>query len=907
MKERRPLSGTCELIQNSHTFQRGRIALLICVGILLSFLFLSRYPALLAEYVRASTSTLLDRDVGMLSKDAMLMTHNVKGSFELFLTASIDWFDTNKIGMTFGFFFSASILLLLEQSVFLRERGLKNGFQGVLSGLLLGMPLGVCTNCATPVALGLNKSGVSDDASFTTLIASPSLNPLGMGMLFFLFPFELGVMRIGLILGFLFLILPLLTRTFGGVTAPLFEVSKPDLKAKPSETWQESLTYCFKRYRYYLFYTFKQVLPAMVIMGLLGTLLLVIFPFQTFILKESTTLLDIILAGIIGTVLPVPMFVDLVIIFMLHSLGLSLAITVTLLLTMAPTSAFALYVMGKNTRWRLSLSIGVSIALLGIFSGIFIHYQQMALGDSNEQTEGFSPFKIIKTVPSKKAFDFDTFDTFFGSGVSVYDYNQDGQQDILLPGDHGARLYRNQGNMHFTDQTAGSGINGTLNTMAGIWGDYNNDGLADLYLVNYRGKDKKAESNRLYKNLGNGQFEEVTESMQLSAQDYSSSAAWADFDNDGDLDLFVTNYGRIWLDGGNAIHGESQTDRLYRNDGHKFTDITEEAGVGGVTVESNKLLEIDNDTIAANRGFSFQPVWFDFNNDNLMDLYISQDFGTGQLYQNKGDGTFKNVTKLKGLNIYGTGMGVSVTDINQDGFWDLLVSTGGANQLWVNQKGKYFSNEAEKYQIDDHHRFGWGVAQIDVENSMDQAYLVINGATAKGSQLNHYQQVIMEVNSQDKFFVKRKGSKNKSKFLAMDKKYGLYSDKIGRGLALGDLDNDGYVDMVVSNRDSQAQMVVYQNKTKSQGQGNHYLKIKLKGGEGINAMAVGTKVSLYIKGTVQHQLLSAGSSFLSQHSPVLTFGLGTHTLVDKIIISWPNGKQKTLHNIKGDQCLEVSV
>ena len=99
MKERRPLSGTCELIQNSHTFQRGRIALLICVGILLSFLFLSRYPALLAEYVRASTSTLLDRDVGMLSKDAMLMTHNVKGSFELFLTASIDWFDTNKIGI----------------------------------------------------------------------------------------------------------------------------------------------------------------------------------------------------------------------------------------------------------------------------------------------------------------------------------------------------------------------------------------------------------------------------------------------------------------------------------------------------------------------------------------------------------------------------------------------------------------------------------------------------------------------------------------------------------------------------------------------------------------------------------------------------------------------------------------
>lgn len=892
------MTAACEIIQTNQTFQRRRIALVFLLGVLVVFWAFSRYPDLIAEYVRASDNQLIERDVGVLSKDAMLITHNMTGPFEMFWRASLDWIDTNKIGMTFGFLFAAGILLLFEQSILIRQYATRSGIQGIFSGLLLGMPLGVCTNCATPVALGLNKSGVSDDASFTTLIASPSLNPIGIGIIFYMFPYEVGLLRIGVLLAFLFLLLPVLTRIFGHIPAPLFEVSPPLKKDDvSSETWQQSLRYCQQRYWFYLKYTFKQVLPLMLLMGLLSALLLVFFPLQNFMLGETVTIWHFILAGLFGTFLPVPMFVDIVLTFMFYQIGLPLGICVTLLLTMAPTSAFSLWVMGRSVGWRLSVAIAVSIASLGIFMGLIVQHHRMEMGVANTQVKKFKPFELIKTISSKAPFDFATFTTSFGSGVSVMDFNNDGLNDFFLAGNHGGRLYQNMGNMKFEEVTRQSGINGELDATAGIWGDYNNDGLMDLYVAHYRDKNGAPISNRLYKNIGNGKFINVTKGMNLMDSDLSSSAAWADYDGDGDLDLFVANYGKIWIHEGKAIHGESQRDKLYRNDGDKFTDVTLITGVGGTKHATEKLLEIDNKTLKANRGFTFQPIWFDFNNDNLPDLYITQDFGTGQLYQNKGDGTFKNVTQLMGLDVYGTGMGASVMDVNQDGFWDLFVSTGNKNQLWINHQGKAFTDKIDEYNMADKTRFGWGVAEIDIQNSMLPSVMVINGPTAKGGSLNFNQELLMKVNSINQLFVKQ----SDGSYTNLDKKYHVYDDAVGRGLAVGDLNNDGAVDMLISNRDDKAQMKLYKNTHK----GNHYLQLKLIGKGAVNKMAIGSRVSVYSQGKVQHQLLSAGSSFLSQNSQILTFGLGKAKTIDKVIITWPNGKRQTLKKVTSDQLLKI--
>lgn len=892
------MSDGCEVIQNSLTFQRKRIAILLLLGILFVFWIVSRYPALINEYTRASNGTLVEREVGVLSKDAMLATHNVTGPFDRLYTATIDWLDTNKIGMSFGFLFSAAILVLLEQSAKLRRSATRTGFRGVMSGLLLGMPLGVCTNCATPVALGLKKSGVSDDASFATLIASPSLNPIGLLMIYLIFPAQVWLIRLLIIMGFLFFILPFLTRRLGLQQPPLFEVETPDLQGGASESWQQSLYYCLGRFKHYLFFVVKQILPIMVLMGLLGVLLLVIFPLQNFLVGETLGSMDIVFAGIIGALLPVPMFVDIVMVFLFYSMGLPLSIVVTLLVTMAPISAFALYVMARNVNWKLSLAVGVIICCMGIMSGLTVQYLQEKSGVANVPTSNFDPFSVAKVVPPQAPFDEKSFQSFFGSGVSIVDYNNDGLDDIFLAGNAGARLFKNKGNMQFMDVTEQTKIAKDKDTMAGIWGDFNNDGWLDLYMVNYKDKKNQPQSNILYQNNGDGTFSDVTKKMHLFTNDLSSSAAWGDFDNDGDLDLFVSNYGEIWIKDGKDISGQSQKDRLYRNDGDKFIEVTATAGVGGTVQNTESLLNIDHGEIAGNRGYSFQPVWFDYDNDNLPDLFVTQDFGTSQLYKNLGNGLFRNMTQTLGLAIYGTSMGVAVTDLNQDGYWDLIVTTGEANQVWINDHGRKFKNQVDKYHLGDNHRFGWGVAPIDFDNKGEKAFFIVNGPTAKGGDLNSFQELMANVSSENLFYVPQKDHR----YLNLNKKYHLYNQMVGRGLALGDLNQDGFVDMVITNRDDKAQMIVYKNN----GQGANYLQIQLQGAKGINHQAVGTKVSVFINDQVQSQLLQAGSSFLSQHSSILTFGLGAAKQVDKVEILWPDGKRQTLKNLVVNQKVTIS-
>jgi len=194
-------------------------------------------------------------------------------------------------------------------------------------------------------------------------------------------------------------------------------------------------------------------------------------------------------------------------------------------------------------------------------------------------------------------------------------------------------------------------------------------------------------------------------------------------------------------------------------------------------------------------------------------------------------------------------------------------------------------------------RFAWGVAEIDQDNSGQQGFMMVNGPTAKGVDLNIFQEIMAKVSSENQFYIKPFGKT----YLNMDKKYRLYNDMVGRGLAVGDLNNDGQIDMVISNRDDKAQMIVYKNNNKL----NHSLRIQLEGGGGINKMAIGAKVSVFVGNKVQHKLLSAGSSFLSQNSSVLHFGLGKNIVADKIIISWPNGKKQVLHNIAADGLIKI--
>lgn len=876
------------------TSVRKTIAIVGIVLLVLSFWFLSRYPDLIREFHRTENNSLLNRQVGVLSKDAMLAVHGLQSPMTKIWHATLNWLDTNKVGMSFGFLFSAAILLLIEQSQFFYRRAKQKGILGVLSGLILGMPLGVCTNCATPVALGLKKSGASDESAFSTLIASPSLNPIGLIMIFMLFPVLAASFRIAAILLLLFCILPLFSRTKYDVHE---SPTSMHTEKTVNETFFKAIAYCARRYGFYLKEIVIRILPIMICVGLIAAILLTYFPLEQFVLSDSNAIRDIVLAAIIGCLLPMPMFVDIILVWMFYSVGLSLAVSTTLLITLAPTSILALIVMGRNVSWRLSIALMVSIALLGMAAGLTVHYLERRAGQANvpnKQGVYFTP-SIQKTA--LKPVNNDSLDRFIGSGVSMIDFNKDGHLDVFVAGDKRTQLLMNDGRGALIDVTQQSGLPVEASTVAGIWGDFNNDGYPDVFLVNYRNEKGAAVANKLYRNNGDGSFTDVSKQMGFNGKTLSASASWADYNNDGRLDLFVANYGKLKVSNQRDIHGVSQHDRLYRNEGTHFVEVAKQAGVAGEAVNSNLIHDIELNRKKGNRGFSFQPIWFDYNNDNLIDLYVSADFGAGQLYRNKGDGTFDNVTQEAGLGVFGTGMGVAVMDLNHDGFFDLFVTTGEENQVWINKGNGTFNNNAKFLGMSDNQRFGWGVAPIDFDNTGELAFFIVNGQTMQTPDLDDQQQVMAKISNMNSFFVKNK----KGQYRNFNRKYHLNNAMVGRGLAVGDLDNDGDIDLAISNRDSKGELIVYRNT----GSRNHSLIVALEGDGDVNRMAIGTRVAVTVGDKVYHKVLTAGSSYMSQHSPLLHFGVGNRRVVKKVEIIWPNGITQIFKNVSVDKPLKA--
>jgi hypothetical protein len=251
-------------------------------------------------------------------------------------------------------------------------------------------------------------------------------------------------------------------------------------------------------------------------------------------------------------------------------------------------------------------------------------------------------------------------------GVTSGDYNNDGYPDLFLAGSEGSKLYRNTGHGTFEDVTAAAGLDGekTSHAQGCVFADYNNDGYLDLFVTKTAGV-----SNRLFKNNGDGTFTDVTKEAGVGLASYSYTAGFADIDNDGDLDLFVCVSGNAAVRAPDppSHDRDGEPDRLYRNNGDgTFTDITKEAGVG--------------DT-----GWGIGMTFLDYDNDGDQDIYIANDFGPNSLYQNDGTGHFKQVAPQAGAVDYGFGMSASCGDYDNDGDLDIYVSNVYSGSTWYIQ------------------------------------------------------------------------------------------------------------------------------------------------------------------------------------------------------------------------------
>jgi hypothetical protein len=473
-----------------------------------------------------------------------------------------------------------------------------------------------------------------------------------------------------------------------------------------------------------------------------------------------------------------------------------------------------------------------------------------------------------------------------GAGCAFVDYDNDGWPDIYLvnsgacdfytpPAPLKNALYRNNRNGTFTDVTDKAGVACGKFGMGVAAADYDGDGWQDLYVTNYG-------SNVLYRNNGNGTFTDVTDKAGVAAPGWSTCAVWFDYDNDGKLDLFVSSF--VSYDKNQRtlcpevapgrryyciprFFKPSQS-RLFHNNGNgTFTDASGTSG------------------IAASPGKAFGAVATDVNNDGRMDLFVANDTVANFLFINRGGGKFEEIGLSAGI-AYGqsgnarSGMGVDSADYDGDGLQDLFVSNVDYEffSLYRNQGDLTFLDEPGEIAPATHLLSGWGLRFFDYDNDGDQDLFLVNGhpddmVESRVARVKYKEPLLLFGNT-------GRGFKNVSANSGAVFSRGFS----GRGMATGDFDNDGDLDVLIANNGEPP--VLLKNEG---GNRNNWVGLHLVGTKS-NPAAAGAIVTWNVGSVKRSRLRVAGGSYLSSHDPRELIGLAGATRVDAIEIRWPGGR-----------------
>ncbi len=494
-----------------------------------------------------------------------------------------------------------------------------------------------------------------------------------------------------------------------------------------------------------------------------------------------------------------------------------------------------------------------------------------------------------------------------GPGVAFIDYDNDGWPDIFLVNGMGwpghirknstLKLYHNNHDGTFADVTHKAGLDMELYGMGVAVGDYDNDGNDDLFVTAYG-------QSHLFHNNGNGTFTDVTQKAGLQgAHEFSTSAAWVDYDKDGHLDLVVGNYVQ-WtpetdlyctLDGKaksyctpESYKGTSV--RLWHNRGNgTFEDVTQKAGLGDAT---SKTLGI---------------AVLDYDNDGWPYVLFSNDTQPNELYRNNGNGTFSEKAMVAGVafsedGVARAGMGVDAADYDHSGYASVLI-TNFSNQmisLYHNEGKGLFVDEAPRSEIGRATllTLGFGCFFFDYDLDGWPDVFIANG---------HIDADIQRVQANVKYAMPPHLFRNvgKGKFEEVTKSMGaaFASPRVGRGAAYADINNDGRLDLLLSTNGGS--VYLFRNEASGAAAANRSLRLKLVGTKS-NRDGIGAVVKLTAGGETQTKMLHSGSSYLSASELVLTFGLGTREKADSIEIRWPSAQLDRLSAIPAGANLTVT-
>lgn len=530
------------------------------------------------------------------------------------------------------------------------------------------------------------------------------------------------------------------------------------------------------------------------------------------------------------------------------------------------------------------------------------------------RAQGLSPAPLFVDVATKLGIDFRHTNgaradlwmiEIGGSGCAFIDYDNDGYVDLLLldsgplPGGKGAahnRLYHNERGQRFADVTAGSGLEHTGYAQGVAVGDYDNDGFPDVFITGVGG-------NRLLHNEGGtGTFRDVTGRAGVGDRDhgarYATSAAFGDFDGDGNLDLYVCHYCH-WSPQTNRVcknaRGEkdycspdiydADPDRLYRNRGDgTFEDVTRKAGLDRV----------------AGRGFAV--AWLDYDGDGHEDLYVANDLNPGFLWRNRGDGTFEEGAVRAGCAFADSGallsgMGIGLGDYDNDGREDLFISnfSGRPNTLYRNLGSGRFADTSVAAGVALPHMpflsFGCEFFDYDADGWKD---LVVANGHVQLRVASTFEGVTYAERKQ-LFHNERNG-----KFHEVIRELGdLAHATVGRGLAVGDFDNDGRLDVLVNNQNGKAEL--FHNRVAT---GNHWVSFKTIGVKS-NRDGYHAKVTVTAGGRRQYSEVRSGSSYASHSDSRVYFGLGSAAVVQQVEIRWPSRTRDLLKDVRADRLYVV--
>ena len=512
------------------------------------------------------------------------------------------------------------------------------------------------------------------------------------------------------------------------------------------------------------------------------------------------------------------------------------------------------------------------------------------------------------------------FPEIMGSGVGMFDYDCDGDLDLYFV--QGAmldrtkdvsqssfpfggeetprnRLFRNElnptGTLRFTDVTREAGVGDPGYGMGLAVGDYDSDGDLDLYLTNFG-------SNVLYRNSGDGTFTDVTRDAGVDDPRYSASSTFVDYDSDGDLDLFVANYVSFTIRGNRRCGGKRRDycapevyqplpDRLFRNEGNgRFTDRSEEAGLGRAF------------------GAGLGVVAVDLDLDRRVDIYVANDGTPNQLWINQGDGTFQDQGLESGTayNIDGmaeAGMGVTAADFDGDGDEDLFVTHNKkeTNTLYLNGRQKGFADATSRFGLANPSvpYSGFGTLWFDFDNDGWLDLFVANGAVVMDDRQPADSPYPY---AQENQLFRGAGTGRSREVESEVAGPALDLVEVSRGAAFGDIDNDGDVDVAVANNNGPARLLLNQV-----GSRNHWLGVRLEGADGAPSTIWQSRVALFREGRQPlRRRCHTDGSYLSANDSRVLFGLGSSKDVGRLEVRWPDGLCESWSGVGVDRYVTLS-